>query len=186
MKAPKGTLVFKWNVNITGNLMPLQPQEYTKKDRTSVLHYTVVDKDNYGTVLCYAGNEMGDTLEPCKFEIIPAGKPDPLKNCTVTNQTMDTLFVSCLPGYNGGLSQQYVVQVYEYVDGGNETGFLHNVTELVEPTFSLDGLRSDGSYLLYLFSENIKGRSEKSILHGFTLPPPPPTEPRKSSYARVT
>lgn len=186
MKAPLGTLVFKWNVNITGNLMPLQPQEYTKKGRTSVLHYTVVDKDDYGTVLCYAGNEMGDTLEPCKFEIIPAGKPDPLKDCKVTNQTMNTLFVSCLPGYNGGLEQHFVVQVYEYVDGGNETSFLHNVTELVEPTFSLDGLRSDGSYLLYLFSENAKGRSEKSILHGFTLPPPTRLEIRKSTHIRAT
>jgi neural cell adhesion molecule len=42
---------------------------------------------------------------PCVFHLIPAGKPDPVHNCTVRNQTYSTLYVTCGTGFDGGLPQ---------------------------------------------------------------------------------
>ena len=106
--------------------------------------------------------------DPCQFEVIPAGKPDPLDNCTVYNQTSEALFVACLPGYDGGLNQRFVVQVFE----GDE-GIRHNIrnfTEILQPKFTVDALRAGTEYLLSIFAENSKGKSKERKIHGFTLP----------------
>lgn len=106
--------------------------------------------------------------EPCEFEVIPAGKPEPLGNCTVINQTTEALYVSCLPGYDGGLTQHFVVQVFEDVEGVRRN--VNNFTESEEPRFKVDTLRAGSAYLLYIYAENVKGKSDNRTIHGFTLP----------------
>ena len=39
------------------------------------------------------------------------GPPDPPTNCSVLNQTTDSLEVQCLPGFNGGLQQSFLLEV---------------------------------------------------------------------------
>ena len=39
------------------------------------------------------------------------GPPDPPTNCSVVNQTTDSLEVQCLPGFNGGLPQTFLLEV---------------------------------------------------------------------------
>ena len=39
----------------------------------SVLHYSPSTQNDYGTVLCFANNEIGRQREPCQFHVIPAG-----------------------------------------------------------------------------------------------------------------
>ena len=60
---------------------------------------------DYGTLMCWATNSIGRMERPCVFHVIPAGKPDPVHNCTVRNQTYSTLYVTCGTGFDGGLQQ---------------------------------------------------------------------------------
>ena len=39
------------------------------------------------------------------------GPPEAPTNCSVVNQTTDSLEVECLPGFNGGLEQEFVLEV---------------------------------------------------------------------------
>lgn len=40
-----------------------------------------------------------------------SGPPDPPSNCSVVNQTTDSLEVECLPGFDGGLEQTFQLEV---------------------------------------------------------------------------
>lgn len=41
-----------------------------------------------------------------------AGKPDPVTNCTVSNQTTTVLQLDCAEGFDGGLTQTFEVEVF--------------------------------------------------------------------------
>ena len=57
--------------------------------------------------MCRAQNEIGLQEKPCIFHLMPAGKPDPVSNCSVANQSYSTMSVTCKYGFNGGLRQVY-------------------------------------------------------------------------------
>jgi len=57
--------------------------------------------------MCRAQNEIGLQEKPCIFHLMPAGKPDPVSNCSVANQSYSTMSVTCKHGFNGGLRQVY-------------------------------------------------------------------------------
>lgn len=40
------------------------------------------------------------------------GKPDPLANCTVLNQTYNGFQIECTEGFDGGLPQEFVLEAY--------------------------------------------------------------------------
>ena len=61
--------------------------------------------------MCWATNSIGRMDEPCIFHLIPAGRPDPVLNCTVVNQTYSTLLVVCQRGFDGGLPQDFTMEV---------------------------------------------------------------------------
>ncbi|KFM63280.1 hypothetical protein X975_25285, partial [Stegodyphus mimosarum] len=50
---------------------------------------------DYGFVYCHAKNSIGDMREPCVFNVVPTGPPPPLLNCTIINQTLNSLTVTC-------------------------------------------------------------------------------------------
>lgn len=177
VNASPGYVSFRWYFRSPENLLNITKDLFSVQDRTSLLTHRVQADTDYGDVLCFAANDIGEQAMPCTFSVVPAGKPDALENCTLTNQTTDTLFATCLPGNDGGLEQQFVVQVFEF--DGQSRNILLNSTEMAEPTFTIEGLHPGASYLLAMYSENTKGRSEERILHGFTLPLPPDTPPCK-------
>lgn len=41
------------------------------------------------------------------------GRPFPLSNCTVANQSADGLRVECLEGFDGGLPQSFLMELLE-------------------------------------------------------------------------
>ena len=45
-----------------------------------------------------------------------AGKPDPVKNCSVGNKTFTSVFIECQPGYDGGIHQQFVLEIFPFTD----------------------------------------------------------------------
>ena len=98
------------------------------------------------------------------FNVIPAGKPDPVSNCTVSNQTHSSFIVSCIPGFNGGLDQLFRLRV------GNLEQTLLNMTSQV-PKFQVAGLQSEKAFTVTVHSSNLRGQSEKVILQAFTTKP---------------
>lgn len=168
VKGSPGNITFSWFYRAGNRSRRIPGETYTTQDLTSVLTYRVTTDQDYRDIMCFGENAVGKMIKPCRFEVIPAGKPDPLDNCTVNNQTTDALFVSCLPGYDGGLSQHFVVQVFEDVEGIRMN--INNFTENDEPRFTVDALRAGVEYLLYIYAENSKGKSDNRIIHGFTLP----------------
>ena len=66
---------------------------------------------DYGSLMCWATNSVGRQEKPCVYHLIPAGRPEPVSNCTVLNQTYSTLHVACKAGFDGGLPQSFSMQV---------------------------------------------------------------------------
>jgi len=60
---------------------------------------------DFGTIMCWADNNVGQQKEPCVFHLIAAGKPEAPTNCTVVNQTSDSLEVYCIEGELYGQNQ---------------------------------------------------------------------------------
>lgn len=90
-----------------------------------------------------------------------------MRNCLVTNHTVDSLLVQCEPGYDGGLTQTFHLEVYSST---NE--FLRgNLTAQDNPTFLVQDLVTGASFILVLYAANSKGRSNSVALVASTLMP---------------
>lgn len=74
--------------------------------------FTPKNSFDYGILYCTAENKIGHQKEPCSYFIVPAGPPEPPENCSITNMTIHSLTVECLPGYNGNISKANSLSVY--------------------------------------------------------------------------
>ncbi|KAL3288902.1 hypothetical protein HHI36_003347, partial [Cryptolaemus montrouzieri] len=92
------------------------------------------------------------------------GKPDALSNCTIVNQTSDSLNVECTEGFDGGLQQEFVMEVYD----AQTRKLVSNVTS-PNPIFTVGGLESGLGFNIGLYAANKKGRSGVAHLQAFTL-----------------
>ncbi|KAG4067835.1 hypothetical protein HA402_010521, partial [Bradysia odoriphaga] len=52
-------------------------------ETVSELIYTPKTERDYGTLACWGKNSIGKQSEPCLFQVVPAAKPAPLRNCTL-------------------------------------------------------------------------------------------------------
>ena len=130
---------------------------------------------DYGSLMCWATNSIGRMEEACIYHLIPAGRPDPVHNCTVVNQTYSTLHVVCLRGFDGGLPQDFTMEVRDA-----KTSFVvANTTNTRAAAFTVTGLRPGTSYLVSISSSNDKGRSEPIAIQAYTSSAP--VTERKSS-----
>ena len=123
---------------------------------------------DYGSLMCWATNAIGRMDEPCIFHLIPAGRPDPVHNCTVVNQTYSTLHVVCLRGFDGGLPQGFTMEVRE----SNTQYMVANTTNTRSPAFTVTGLQAGKRYSIMISSGNAKGRSEPVRISAFTSSAP--------------
>ncbi|KAJ8726697.1 hypothetical protein PYW07_001395 [Mythimna separata] len=104
--------VFKWKFNNSGETLDVAADRYTSNGSASSLKYTPVADLDYGTLSCSASNEVGSQLTPCVFQMVAAGKPHAPRNCTLWNQTAESVEVSCVAGFDGGLPQRFLLEVY--------------------------------------------------------------------------
>ncbi|KAF4530083.1 hypothetical protein B566_EDAN001339 [Ephemera danica] len=155
---------FIWKFNNTSETIDI-PQAHMNIDRArSVATYSPMTELDYGTLLCWGRNELGTQQQPCVFHIIPAGKPDALYNCSIVNQTAESLHVECTEGFDGGLPQGFTMEVYD----GQSLALVSNVSSKT-PSFTVSGLEPGLSFIIELSASNTKGRSAKSVLHAYTL-----------------
>ncbi|XP_046821849.1 hemicentin-1 isoform X1 [Vespa crabro] len=192
-------LTFHWTFNNSGELMEMPHSRYShasvagtpsvveslkeyQQFHGSRLNYTPTTEMDYGTVACWATNQVGKQRSACLFQVIAAGRPYPLHNCTTTELSAPSdveelgtksgtgLIVRCLDGYNGGLPiHSYQLEVVAEEDG---VSILLNKTVPANPNgaiFEVTGLTTGKSYRLYLYAINAKGRSDSTILEPVTL-----------------
>ncbi|CAH1104103.1 unnamed protein product [Psylliodes chrysocephalus] len=157
---------FKWLFNNSAESTEVPATKFkTGLHRfVSTLSYNPVNEMDYGTVMCWASNLAGKQQEPCIFHIIPAGKPDPPYNCTIVNMTNESLEVECSEGYDGGLPQHFLLEVYD-----STTGVLLANVSAKFPVFIVSGLDPGKMLKMIIYASNSKGQSEQVPLDGFTL-----------------
>jgi len=101
------------------------------------------------------------------FVATSTGKPGPLRNCSLFNQTGDSLEIECLPGFDGGLPQMFFLEAYEVPS-------MHlrlNVSNKLAPAFRVSEELPGASTLLrmVLYAANPKGRGEATVLDNIAL-----------------
>lgn len=109
---------FQWSFNNSADYIRVPPSRVLKVNGTrSKLTYTPLNNKDYGTLMCSATNEVGHQRNPCIFHIILAVAPDPVSNCTIINKSSETFHLQCIPGFDGGMEQEFVVSVAERKSG---------------------------------------------------------------------
>ncbi|XP_055947955.1 neural cell adhesion molecule 2-like isoform X4 [Argiope bruennichi] len=165
LDADPDNITFRWRFNSSGKSLDITNFQTT--GTKSIANYRPLSDDDYGSVICWASNDVGRQREPCVFTVIPAGPPEKLQNCSVVNYTEDSLQVECLEGYNGGLVQIFQLEVYD--DTGRK---LHGNFTSVQPQFYVSGLPSGKTLRLVIFAKNSKGKSAPVVLTATTLQKP--------------
>ncbi|XP_043947972.1 nephrin isoform X6 [Drosophila biarmipes] len=172
---------YVWKFNATqGETVDIPASQVAVDRGRSIAHYTPMTENDYGTLLCWATNEIGDQSEPCVYTIVPAGEPDPLLNCTVLNQTSTGFQIECIEGFDGGLQQDFIMEVYM-----NGTTRHPKISKSKRPYFEVSGLMPGMGYNVFLIAHNSKGRSNATILQVYTLKDPEKQTDLSLAYAPV-
>ena len=105
-----------------------------------------------------------------RFASLLSGKPFPVRNCTLANQTYTSVEVKCVAGYDGGLPQKFMLEVY-HGDLDTRIRPLYNISSSDEPVFALSGLEAsvDAGVHVAIYAVNAKGRSQPVILSEVTF-----------------
>ncbi|KAL1513584.1 hypothetical protein ABEB36_002979 [Hypothenemus hampei] len=156
---------FKWTFNNSAESVDVSQTHIAKSGTsTSVVSYTPMTELDYGTLLCYAENKIGTQRVPCVFHIIAAGRPDQVHNCTILNISMNSFQIRCTEGFNGGLTQAFLLEIRE----SQTQEIKDNITSPVA-RFTVNNLESGAHYHAVVFAYNLKGRSEPVIMQASTL-----------------
>ncbi|BES99165.1 CD80-like C2-set immunoglobulin domain [Nesidiocoris tenuis] len=158
-------VTFRWTFNNSAESMAVAPTKIEMHGTSSTVTYTPTSELDYGTLLCWATNRIGHQKVPCVYHIIAAGKPDPVHNCSVANASMSSFSIRCLEGFNGGIPQQFLLEVRDPAAGGALTA---NMTSTL-PRFQVLGMLPSMNYEAFVFSFNSKGRGDPVQLSAATL-----------------
>ncbi|XP_042204213.1 nephrin-like isoform X2 [Homarus americanus] len=148
---------FTWRFNGSSEGEALPLLAIRNQGTSSMLNYTASIEQDYGTLLCWASNKIGIQKEPCVIHLIPAGPPDPPRNCSIANQTSEALVVECSPGFDGGLPQHFVMEAWD------EEALLSNTSSLA-PEFVVRGLEAGMGVTLKVRATNTRGQSASVTL----------------------
>jgi len=159
---------FKWQFNTSTELRNIPASNVFNDETQSVAQYVPMTELDYGSLLCWGINELGKQEEPCVFSILPAGKPDPVSNCSVDNRTYTAVIVSCQPGYDGGVAQQFVLEIipsafFPTLDIQNKIESIHY------PQFRIENLPAGTEFKVVVYAKNEKGFSEKTEVRFWTM-----------------
>ncbi|XP_022238855.1 nephrin-like [Limulus polyphemus] len=153
---------FFWTLNNSQEMVNIH-SFYVNKT-TSVLTYRPRSEIDYGILLCWAKNDVGEQREPCIFNIISVGRPASLQNCILFNITARGFAVRCKEGYDGGLNQTFHLEIYSSL---KEKIFL-NLTQNKSPAFLATNLPPSTSFIVTIYASNSKGRSNLVVLTAST------------------
>nr|XP_015925746.2 hemicentin-1 isoform X2 [Parasteatoda tepidariorum] len=156
-------VTFRWALN--NSIENVELHNFKSSGSTSIISYMPKSTTDYGSVLCWGRNSVGDQKEPCFFRIIPAGPPDPVRNCVVVNQSKSWLQIECEAGHGNGLEQSFHLDVYN-----SEINHLEvNLTSATSPSFSVKDLPAGTPFVLVVYASNEKGKSNSLAIMANTL-----------------
>ncbi|XP_063367552.1 hemicentin-1-like [Cydia amplana] len=178
---------FLWEFNNSGESFNVSPARYgTVNSSISELRYTPASERDYGALTCRGTNSVGIQAKPCVFQIVPAAKPSPPRNCTVSTgngsnwiedssqDVGDSLVIRCVAGYDGGLPQLVVLEAVDVGSGQSRFVVTANETDGVAiflvPIGALWSI--GGSLQLAVHSRNDKGNSDRITLHSLAYRDP--------------
>lgn len=92
------------------------------------------------------------------------GRPHPPQNCTIVNQTTNSLGVECIPGFDGGQSSLFVLDAIN-----EDSGILVANSSALTPSFHISNLSPGTTLTMNLYALNGRGRSQTLIVEGSTL-----------------
>lgn len=81
---PSDDVAFEWQFNNSGESFGVPPARLGNGTNGVIggdLSYTPSSERDYGTLACWARNAVGRQLEPCVFQVLPAGKLAVLLSC---------------------------------------------------------------------------------------------------------
>lgn len=79
--ADPADVTFVWQFNNSGESFDVSPARFETKSEirnVSELMYTLASQRDYGTLTCSGENKIGRQIEPCVFQVVPAGKDESL------------------------------------------------------------------------------------------------------------
>ncbi|KMQ92982.1 protein turtle a-like protein [Lasius niger] len=165
---------FFWEFNNSGENFEVTGQaRFDGNNGTmSELVYTPQSERDYGALTCRGRNAIGKQETPCIYQVIPAVKPNPLNNCTIKaslNQSSEILEVECVPGYDGGLHQEFRLEAYEVLTGNLRVNASSVSADLPIFRIAVADLLPATHFYLVTYAVNAKGRSEVSLLEDIML-----------------
>ncbi|XP_034934687.1 neural cell adhesion molecule 2-like [Chelonus insularis] len=171
VEAHPPVLHFFWKFNNTRDIDETSSRRFSiiKSDKINGLdtlqYIPSVDLD-YGLLSCWAKNEVGIQARPCLYQIVMAGKPLPVQNCTLLNQTFTNIRIKCIANYDGGLPQRFFLEVYREDPDSLTKKLLYNISSNEEPSFILSNLSGhiDSGVHVAVYAVNAKGRSQAVII----------------------
>ncbi|XP_055540205.1 uncharacterized protein LOC129726939 isoform X1 [Wyeomyia smithii] len=164
---------FHWRFNNSAEILTVDSNRYSNYGNYSVLPYTPVTEQDYGTLSCWASNEIGTQSEPCLFQVSFADLPAPVSNCTLFNRTQQFAEIQCAPGYDGGLPQMFMLELVSKRTGNRRFNFSNKH----EPYFFLDRLEKlavlmsleNNSLSCVVYAINPKGHSPGVVISNFEI-----------------
>ncbi|XP_054719088.1 nephrin-like [Uloborus diversus] len=154
------------NVSFTwfrdGSAVPKRPSKYEIKSRhldfisyESILTVKDLKTQDYGDYECIAKNDLG--FESYKIPLGQKSAPDPPLSLTVLNATHNTVLLSWVPGFDGGLQQSYRLRwrnAQRPPDGPHTMIEAGNATSI-----SVGGLDLGTEYVFAIMAHNALGGS---------------------------
>ncbi|XP_022240217.1 nephrin-like [Limulus polyphemus] len=166
IEATPSNVSFKWAFN--NSLEIVEITSFKSNGTYAEINYSPDAPLSYGVLYCWASNELGVQKEPCVYTVIPAGTPEGLRNCEITNKSTTYIKIKCEPGHDGGLKQAFHLEVFNTA----AERLQRNITKNDNPVFVVNDLPLGTSFILALYASNFKGKSEATALTVTTLPSP--------------
>ncbi|KAH9629640.1 hypothetical protein HF086_001612 [Spodoptera exigua] len=134
-----------------------------------------VTRHSSGRYACSALNAEGETVSNELLFRVKC-KPHAPRNCTLWNQTAESVEVSCVAGFDGGLPQRFLLEVY------SDSAVPRVNLSSDEPSWTVRGLEWDVRHRLVAVAFNSKGRSAPARLDDVLFRDP---EKRTASEAQL-
>ncbi|XP_050712530.1 hemicentin-1-like [Eriocheir sinensis] len=169
---------FRWVFNTSTEYLELSQDVITSRGGESVAAYTPQTHHDFGSLLCWASNQVALQAHPCVFHVVPANVPEPVDNCSAWEGVgaAGRVVVACQPGWGGGLEQTFTLEVREAPapgqrqeqDGEEEDAIggrlLAALQDQAEPHFTVTGLRPGREYRLAVVAANAQGAAQPTVL----------------------